>query len=66
MSNLCSGTGSSVSKSLGGGRDRRFFKFQFLNSVVPILAIMLTDDHHRNSYIISIFFNLVVLSNFKL
>lgn len=28
---------------LWGGGDRRFFKFQFLNSVVPILAIMLTE-----------------------
>lgn len=40
---------------LGGGGYRRFFKFRFLNSVVPILAIMQQRSYHRNSYIIPLF-----------
>lgn len=32
-----------LSLNLSVGGDRRFFKFQFLNSVVPILAIMPTE-----------------------
>lgn len=61
--NLCSGTGSSVSKSFWGVKF--FLKFCSPNSVVPTLAIkpieILLQKQLYNGYI----FNPIVLSNFK-